>query len=378
VSATEQRRAVTGPVVFVDLAAQHREVEAEVAEGFARVMGATAFIGGPDVARFERSWAAYTGTRHAIGVANGTDALELAMRALGIGPGDEVIVPTNSFVASAVAVARAGARPTFVDCDPLHLLIDPDRISDAINERTRAIMPVHLYGQIAPMEAIVPIAARAGLSIVEDAAQCHGATRHGQRAGAWGAAAATSFYPGKNLGAYGDAGGVATNDDALAGTLAAIRNYGSVHKYEHPELGFNSRLDTLQAVVLAAKLARLDGWNDARREAAARYDALLAEVAGVVRPAVLPGNEAVWHLYVVQVDDRDGVLARLQEAGVQAGIHYPVPIHLQGAFAELGYGPGDFPVAEQAAGRILSLPMHPHLSAPHQERVVEALVAALR
>ena len=261
----------TKPVVFVDLAAQHREVEAAVATGFARVMAATAFINGPDVAAFEQEWARYTGTRHAVGVSSGTDALELALRAAGVGPGDEVIVPANSFIASASAVARAGARPVFVDCDPNYYLIDPARVADAITERTRAIMPVHLYGQLAPMEDLVGLAEEAGALIVEDAAQCHGASRHGRRAGAWGVAAATSFYPGKNLGAYGDAGAVATNDDSLASTLTALRDHGGHKKYEHPILGFNSRLDTLQAVVLSAKLARLEEWNTARRAAAHRY-----------------------------------------------------------------------------------------------------------
>ncbi len=366
------------PIVFVDLAAQHREVEAEVATGFARVMAATAFINGPDVAGFEKEWAAYTGTRHAVGVANGTEALELALRGAGIGPGDEVIVPANSFIASASAIARAGARPVFVDCDPDYYLIDPAAVANAITERTRAIMPVHLYGQLAPMEELVPLAAQAGAVIVEDAAQCHGASRHGQRAGAWGVAAATSFYPGKNLGAYGDGGAVATNDDALAMTLRALRDHGGHKKYEHQILGFNSRLDTLQAVVLSAKLARLERWNDARRAAAQRYSDLLGDLPGVRLPRVLPGNEAVWHLYVIRVAERDNVLARLQAAGVQAGIHYPIPIHLQGAFTGLGYGPGDFPVTEEVAGEILSLPIHPHLTEAQQVRVAETLAGILR
>jgi dTDP-4-amino-4,6-dideoxygalactose transaminase len=366
------------PVVFVDLAAQHQEVEAEVTAGFDRVMAATAFINGPDVAAFEKEWARYTGTRHAVGVASGTDALELALRAVGVGPGDEVIVPANSFIASASAVARAGARPVFVDCDPDYYLIDPGRVAEAITERTRAIMPVHLYGQLAPMEDLVGLAADAGAVIIEDAAQCHGASRQGQRAGAWGVAAATSFYPGKNLGAYGDGGAVATNDEATAVTLRALRDHGGHKKYEHPILGFNSRLDTLQAVVLSAKLARLERWNEARRTAAQRYGELLADLPGVRLPRVLPGNEAVWHLYVIRVPNRDEVLARLQSAGVQAGIHYPIPIHLQGAFADLGYGPGDFPVTEQAAEEILSLPMHPHLTESQQQRVASTLAGILR
>jgi dTDP-4-amino-4,6-dideoxygalactose transaminase len=369
---------VTDSIPFVDLPAQHREIEADVLDGFSRVMASTAFITGPDVTSFESSWAAYTETRHAVGVASGTDAIELALRATGVGTGDEVIVPTNSFIASAAAVARAGARPVLVDCDDDSLLIDTDAVGAAITTRTGAIMPVHLFGQLAPVERLVPLAERTGAVIIEDAAQCHGARRHGRRAGAWGVAAATSFYPGKNLGAYGDGGAVATNDHEIAGRVAALRNHGGQAKYEHPTLGFNSRLDTLQAVVLAAKLARLDDWNDARRAAAARYEERLSGLPGIRLPRELSGNRHVWHLYVIRVPERDRVLAALRRAGVEAGIHYPVPIHLQGAFAGLGYGPGDFPRAEQAAREILSLPMHPHLTAAQQERVAEVLAGALR
>jgi dTDP-4-amino-4,6-dideoxygalactose transaminase len=365
------------PVLFVDLAAQQDEIQADVAEGFARVLGATAFINGPDVSRFEASWASYTETKYAVGAASGTDALELAVRALGIGPGDEVIVPANSFIASASAIARTGARPVFVDCDPTYHLIDPAGVRSALSDRTRAIMPVHLFGQLAPMEALMPLAAQVDGAIIEDAAQCHGARRHGKRAGAWGSAAATSFYPGKNLGAYGDAGAVATNDEAMASSVAAIGNHGGHAKYEHPVLGFNCRLDTLQAVVLEAKLGKLDGWNEARRAAAVRYQILLAGLPGVQVPKVAPGNEHVWHLYVIRVPERDRVLAGLQAAGVGAGIHYPLPLHLQGAFRSLGYGPGDFPVAERLAGDMLSLPMHPHLTALQQERVAEVLASLL-
>jgi dTDP-4-amino-4,6-dideoxygalactose transaminase len=341
-------------------------------------MGTTAFIDGPDVGYFETAWANYVGTSHAVGVASGTDALELAVRAAGIGPGDEVIVPTNSFIASAAAVARAGARPVFVDCDDEYQLIDPGAVASAVSPRTRAIMPVHLFGQLARMETLAALAEQHGVAIIEDAAQCHGARRHGKQAGAWGVATATSFYPGKNLGAYGDGGAVATNNGAIAARVAGLRNHGGQAKYEHPALGFNCRLDTLQAVVLLAKLARLDAWNAARRAAADRYDELLEGIPGVRRPRVLPGNEHVWHLYVIRVPDRDRVLAHLKSAGVGAGIHYPLPIHLQGAFASFGYGRGAFPVAERAASEILSLPMHPHLTESQQRRVAEALDDALR
>ena len=364
-------------VTFVDLASQHAEIEHEVEEGLRRVMDACAFVNGPDVAAFESAWAGYCGRSHALGVANGTDALELALRAAGVGTGDEVVVPANSFIASAEAVARTGAGVRLVDCDPLHLLIDPDLIAEARTARTRAVLPVHLYGQIAPMEAVAAAAAAGGLMVVEDAAQAHGARRHGRPVGSWGLAAGFSFYPGKNLGAYGDGGAVVTDDDEVAIALDALRNHGSRARYEHPTLGFNSRLDTVQAVVLNAKLARLDEWNAARRRAAARYEDLLRGLPGVRLPATQAGNEHVWHLYVVRVPERDRCLAAMSAAGIPAAIHYPTPIHLTGAFAGLGYGPGDFPVAEAAADEILSLPMHPHLTADQQERVAEALAAAL-
>jgi dTDP-4-amino-4,6-dideoxygalactose transaminase len=365
-------------ITFVDLASQHAEIEHEVEEGMRRVIDACAFVNGPDVAEFESAWARYCGRAHAVGVANGTDALELALRAAGVGTGDEVVVPTNSFIASAEAVARTGAGVRLVDCDPVHLLIDPDRIADACTARTRAVLPVHLYGQIAPMEAVGDAAAARGLAVVEDAAQAHGARRHERPVGSWSRASGFSFYPGKNLGAYGDGGAVVTDDDGVATALEALRDHGSLKRYEHPALGFNSRLDTLQAVVLRAKLARLDKWNAARRVAAARYDQLLGGVPGLRLPATQAGNEHVWHLYVVRVPERDRCVAELAAAGIPAAIHYPTPIHLTGAFAGLGYGPGDFPVAEAAADEILSLPMHPHLTAAQQERVAEALTAALR
>jgi dTDP-4-amino-4,6-dideoxygalactose transaminase len=366
------------PEPLVDLASQHAEVSAEIGRGMDRVMRDTSFINGADVAAFEQAWATYCGLNHAVGVASGTDALELALRAAGIGPGDEVIVPANSFIASAGAVARAGASPRLVDCDPVYLLMDPTQVATVVTTRTRAVLPVHLYGQMAPMQDIAAVAGAAGLQIIEDAAQAHGARQGGRRVGSWGVAAAFSFYPGKNLGAYGDAGAVATDSASLAQSVAALRNHGNGSRYEHATLGFNARLDTLQAVVLNAKLSRLDRWNSSRLAAAQRYDRMLADLPDVVRPSTLAGNDHVWHLYVVRVPDRDRVVAALRDAGVGAGIHYPTPIHRTGAFAHLGYTAGSFPVAEQAATEILSLPMHPHLDTARQERVVEALAAALR
>jgi dTDP-4-amino-4,6-dideoxygalactose transaminase len=364
------------PIPLVDLKAQHAEIAAEVAEGFARVIADTAFVLGPQVREFETAFAAFCGLPHCVGVANGTDAIELTLRALGIGPGDEVIVPANTFIASALGIVRAGARPVIVDCDEYQLL-DPARIEAAVGPKTKAVLPVHLFGQIADMEKIVEVAGAHGLAVVEDGAQSQGARRNGRPSGGFGAAAATSFYPGKNIGAYGDAGAVVTASDAVAGHLRKLRNWGSEQKYHHPEIGFNSRLDTLQAVVLAAKLKRLADWNQARREAAARYDELLADVPGIELPKTLPGNEHVWHLYVVRVQRRDEVLAKLNAEGIGAGIHYPVPLHLHGALEFLGYRAGDFPEAERAAAEILSLPMYPHLTGAQQERVVEALRRAL-
>lgn len=365
-------------IPLVDLQAQHEQVRDEVQKGWDAVLARTAFVLGEEVAEFERSFADFSGVRHCVGVANGTDALELALRALDIGPGDEVVVPANTFIASALAVARAGATPVLVDVDPATHLVDPQKVAAAVTPRTRALMPVHLYGQVAPMADLRAIADEHGLHVVEDAAQAQGAKQGGRTAGGFGRVAGTSFYPGKNLGAYGDAGAVVTDDDELAGRVRALRNYGSEVKYHHPETGFNSRLDTLQAVVLSAKLRRLAAWNEQRRQAAARYDELLADLEEATRTVTLDGNEHVWHLYVVRVPDRDAVLASLHEAGVGAGIHYPVPVHLQGAFAHLGHGPGSFPVTEQAANEILSLPMYAEITPEQQERVVDVLRKALR
>lgn len=363
-------------VPLVDLAWQHEQVADEVARGFAETIASSAFVLGPAVAAFERAFAAFCGVRDCVGVGNGTDALELALRALGVGPGDEAVLPANTFVATAEAVARAGATPVLVDVDPDHLLVDPARAADRVGPRTAAVVAVHLFGQAAPVERLVE-AAGTRAALVEDAAQAQGATRHGRPAGGLGRIAATSFYPGKNLGAYGDAGAVLTDDAALAAAVRGLRNHGGEHRYEHPVLGCNSRLDTLQAVVLHAKLARLGAWNADRRRAARRYDALLAGLPGVALPATLPGNEHVWHLYVVRVPDRDGVLRRLRADGIGAGVHYPVPLHLQGGLAHLGHRPGDFPVAEAAAATILSLPLHPGITPAQQEQVAESLRRAL-
>ena len=370
------QRAAIAQVPFLDLAAQQAEIVDEVVPVWRAQLESAGFIGGSEVDDFEREYAGYIGVEHVVGVSNGTDALELAYRAVGIAPGDEVIVPANTFIATAEAVSRIGAVPVFVDVDDEYLLIDPDAIEAAITERTRAIVPVHLFGQTAEMERITPIARAHDLVVIEDAAQSQGARSIAGRAGALSRVAATSFYPGKNLGAAGDAGAVMTNDAEVATLVRNLGAHGSSVKYVHDHIGVNARLDAVQATVLRAKLRRLDGWNAARRAAAARYTGLLSDVAGVRTPAVRPGNEDVWHLYVIRVDERDRVLAELGAAGIGAGIHYPTPVHLTEAYTSLGYRRGQFPVAEAAADRILSLPMFPHLAEGQQERVVAALEGA--
>ncbi len=367
----------TDAVPFLDLAAAHADVAAEVEAGWAEVLARTAFVGGPQVRAFESEYSAWSGIAHCVGLGNGTDAIELALRALGIGPGDEAILPANTFIATAEAVARSGATPVLVDCHLDTALIDLEAAAGAVTERTRAVLPVHLYGQTAQVERLRPLLPER-VAILEDAAQSQGAQRHGVSAGKLGDIAATSFYPGKNLGAYGDAGAVLTDRDDLAATVALLREHGSPRKYEHAVLGFNSRLDTLQAVVLSAKLRRLDGWNAARRAAAARYDGMLAGVAGVTGPVVAEGNEPVWHLYVVRVAERDRVLKELHAAKIGAGIHYPTAVHRTEAFASLGLGAGAFPNAELLADEIISLPMFPNITPAQQERVVSVLADAVR
>jgi dTDP-4-amino-4,6-dideoxygalactose transaminase len=364
----------TVPIVpFANLALLHDRVEDAVRAGIDRVLRDSDFVLGTEVARFERRFAAYCGVTHSIGVGNGTDAVELALRGAGIGPGDEVIVPTNTFVASAEGVIRAGATPVFADCDDDYL-IDVDDAVRAAGPRTRAVLAVHLYGQCAPVERLRE--ALPDLLVIEDAAQAQGARRHGVRAGALGDVAATSFYPGKNLGAYGDAGAVLTGDDAVAERIRGLRNHGGIARYEHRILGSNSRLDGIQAAVLNVKLGELDAWNEERRAAARRYDELLDGLDGVTVPRELPGNEHVFHLYVVRMPERDRVEAELSAAGVATGLHYPIPIHRLAPFRDPGARA--LPVAERQAGEILSLPIFPGITARQQEYVAAALHAAVR
>ncbi len=362
-------------IPLVDLKAQYAAHRQAIDAAIARVLGHTGFIGGPEVRAFEEAFAAYQGTRRAVGVASGTAAIFLILRALGIRPGDEVITTPHTFIATVEPLIALGAWPVFVDIDPATYNLDPDQIEAAITPRTRAIMPVHLYGQMARMDAILDIARRHNLAVIEDAAQAHGATYRGKRAGQWGVAAAFSFYPGKNLGAYGDAGAVCTDDDALADEIARLRDHGRASKYEHAVIGYGERLDALQAAILGAKLPYLDAWNAARRRIAAAYTAALRDLPGVIPPATLPGAEPVYHIYCIRVEAarRDRILAALHERGIGAGIHYPLPLHLQPALEFLGARRGDFPHAEAAARTILSLPIYPEMTEAQVERVVAAL-----
>jgi len=365
-----------GPVPFLNLGWQHDQIAEEVDEGFRRVLASGAYVGGPEVTQFENAFAAASGVDHCVGVANGTDAIELALRALGIGPDSVVAVPANTFIATAEAAWRTGARVVFVDVDPAHLLMDPTSLEATCRaHRPNAVIAVDLYGQIAPLDQLVPIAERHGAVVIEDAAQSQGALRHGRGLGHGVAMATTSFYPGKNLGAYGDGGAVLTRSPELAERVRLIANHGSKVRYHHEVPGVNSRLDALQAVVLSAKLSRLEGWNERRRAAARLYEELLESVGGVTTTPTAAGNTHVWHLFVVQVDDRDRVVSELQANGVGAAIHYPVPVHRTPAFA--GATDERFEVSEAAADHILSLPMFPGITADQQVRVVATLQAAV-
>ncbi len=359
-------------VPFVDLAAQYAAIAEEINEAILKVVQGTAFILGRDVGLFEEEFAAFCEAEYAIGVDSGTSALELALRAYDIGPGDQVITAANTFIATAFAISYTGARPVFVDVNPHTYNIDISRIEEAITERTKAIVPVHLYGQPADMDPILEIAQQHGFVVIEDACQAHGAKYKGKRVGSLGHAGAFSFYPAKNLGAYGDGGIVVTNDERVAESLRMLRNYGQREKYHHVLRGYNHRLDTLQAAVLRVKLQHLEAWNAARRQHAQRYGELLAHVP-VVTPAEADYAESVYHLYVIRVQDRDGLRAYLHGQGIATGIHYPIPIHLQPAYRDLGYERGDFPVTEEYAGQVLSLPMYAELTPGSIEYVAQAI-----
>lgn len=360
---------------FIDLRAQYRAYQAEIDARLRRVLEHGQFVLGPEVAELEAALAAYVGVPHAITVASGTDSLEIALRALGIGPGDEVITVPFTWISTAEAVLLVGARPVFVDIEPVTFNLAVDQVEAAITPRTRAVMPVSLFGQMPDFARLNAIAARHGLAVIEDAAQSFGATQRGRRSGGVTTIGSTSFFPAKPLGCYGEGGALFTADDALADAMRAIRTHGGIRRHEHGRLGRNGRFDTLQAAVLLAKLPHLEAELAARARIAARYDAALAGVC--VTPAVAPGNTHVYAQYTLRVPERDRVAARLKEAGIPTGIYYPKCLHEQPVFAGLGYRPGDFPVAEQASREVLSLPMHPFLSERDQDRVVEALKNAL-
>jgi dTDP-4-amino-4,6-dideoxygalactose transaminase len=353
-------------VPFVDLAAQYRTIAAEILEATSRVIQEADFILGREVVLFEEEFAAFCEVKYAVGVDSGTSALELALRAYDIGPGDEVITAANTFIATALAISHTGAKPVLVDVDPLTYTIDVRGIRKAVTRRTKAILPVHLYGHPAHMEPIRQLAEKFGIVVIEDACQAHGARYKGKRAGSLGDAAAFSFYPGKNLGAYGDGGIVVTNDREVAKRLEMLRNYGQKEKYHHLFRGFNRRLDTLQAAILRVKLKYLEKWNAARRSNAKLYRDFL-EGTDVGTPAETREVESVWHLYVIRSEHRDMLRERLVSEGISASIHYPVPIHLQPAYRDLGYKRGDFPVTEGLAARILSLPMYAELTSEQVE-----------
>ncbi len=362
-------------IPFVDLKAQYQSIKTEVDAAIQRVLDNTAFILGREVEAFEAAFAEYVGAKFCVGVSNGTAAVQMAVTACGIKAGDEVIVPANTFFATAEGVSTAGATPVFVDADPVSYALDAGKIEAAITPQTRAIMPVHLYGQAADLDAIFDIAARHNLLVIEDAAQAHGSEYKGRRVGSLGHAGSFSFYPGKNLGAYGEGGAVVTNDEAVARHLRLLRDHGSERKYHHEIIGYNFRLEGIQGAVLSVKLKYLDGWNNLRREHAARYDELLKE-SGLMLPQEMNYARHVYHLYVVQAEERDALQTSLTESGVQTGVHYPIPIHLQPAYAFLGHKEGDFPEAERQARRVLSLPMFAELTDEQVREVAEAVQTA--
>ena len=358
-------------VPFVDLHAQHAPLNAAIARAFHELVARGDFIMGAAVERFETEYAAYIGTRHAIGVGTGLSAIELALRAFDVGPGDEVITPANTFIATVLAIMAVGATPVFVDMDAATYGIDPGAIGAAVTSRTKAIVPVHLYGQPVDLDAVAAVAQRHNLVVIEDAAQAHGARYKGKRAGSVGHAAAFSFYPSKNLGALGDGGMITTSDDRAAAKLRLLHNYGQRVKYHHTIPGTNSRLDTLQAAVLSIKLPHLDGWNAARRAHAEAYSARLA--GHVATPRAAENVEHIFHLYVIQTPQREALEQRLKAREIHSGIHYPVPAHLQQACASLGYKAGAFPVTEAAAPRLLSLPMFAELTDAQIDYVCDAV-----
>ncbi|KQW37666.1 DegT/DnrJ/EryC1/StrS aminotransferase family protein [Rhizobacter sp. Root404] len=361
-------------IPFVDLRTQYHSIKQEVDAAILGVLESCQFTLGSEVAAFEQEFAAYCGAAEGIGVNTGTSALHLALLAAGIGAGDEVITVPFTFIATASAIDYTGARPVFVDIDPRTYTMDPNAIEAAITPRTKAIVPVHLYGQAADMDPILEIARRHGLVVIEDACQAHGADYKGRRVGSLGDLGCFSFYPGKNLGAYGEGGMVVTDRPDYARTIRMLRDWGAEKKYHHVLKGYNFRLEGMAGAVLRVKLRHLEAWTEARRAAAARYDALLG-AAGIATPAASSVNRHVYHLYVIRTDRRQALQEGLAACGIQTGIHYPTPVHLLPAFAELGHRVGDFPHAERAANEVLSLPMFPELTAAQTAEVAQAVIA---
>ncbi|CAN5266090.1 DegT/DnrJ/EryC1/StrS family aminotransferase [soil metagenome] len=356
-------------VPFLDLNAQHAPLRAEFDRAIAKVIDTGAFAGGPFVAEFERDFASFCSTEHAIGVANGTDAIWLALLACGIGAGDEVITVPSTFMATAEAITYTGATPVFVDIDEQTYTMDPRQLEQVVTPRTKAIIPVHLFGQMADMDPILQFARARGLNVIEDAAQAHGAEYNGRRAGSIGDAGCFSFYPGKNLGAFGEAGGIVTNDPVLNERIRVLRDHGQARKYHHTMIGWNCRMDGIQAAVLQIKLRHLERGNAARRRHAAHYRKALAELEEVVLPWEAPYAQHVYHIFAIRLQERDEAMRFLESAGIGCGIHYPVPVHLQQAYAGLGYRAGAFPISEATAAEFISLPMFPELTAEQIDRV---------
>lgn len=358
---------------LLDLVAQYQTIKQEIDQALEKVVSSGGFVLGQTVEEFEAAVAEYVGVRYGIGVNSGTDALYLALRAAGIQEGDEVITTPFTFIATAEVIAWIPARPVFVDILPDTFNIDPAKIEAAITPRTKAIMPVHLYGQAADMDEILEIARRHRLQVIEDCAQSLGARYRGRQTGSLGRIAGLSFFPSKNLGAYGDGGLVLTDDQELARECRLLRQHGSEQKYYHLKIGVNSRLDAIQAAVLRVKLGHLEDWNRKRRERAAYYDQNLKGVGDIIPPKVRDYNQHIYHQYTLRTDRRDQLLKHLQERGIPHAVHYPIPLHLQPAFSYLGYGPGSFPLAEQAAQRVLSLPIYPEITSKQQDRIIEAI-----
>jgi len=359
-------------VRFVDLSAQHKPLEEELRAVFDRVITNCSFVLGPEVEEFEKMFAGYCGVDHCVAVSNGTAALQLALQALGIGPGDEVITVAHTFIATAEAISATGARPVFVDIDPLSYTMDPAKAERAITTKTKGIIPVHLYGQPADMDAINAVAGKRGIHVIEDACQAHGARYKGRRTGSLGMAACFSFYPSKNLGACGEGGAVTTNDPSLAKKVRMLRDHGSVKKYEHEFPAYNLRLEGIQGGVLTAKLPHLDGWNEKRRALAKRYTQLFAG-SKVVAPQQMSYAEHVYHLYVAVVEDREFLRKALSEQGIENSLHYPVPLHMQMAYSNLGYKQGDLPISEYVAANHISLPIYAELPVEHVEYVAKTV-----